>query len=355
MKRLQQVRLMHKIVPCLNRFLGSMITQRICNWIGGEPWVFEREVFDPEVKRICRRGFIMLPGGCYWDKCTFCPYKTAVKSYSKGEKVTSEELKLLFEIGFSVVQEVEVLEIWTGGSFFWEIPPDVQEYILSTVAKKSSLRKIRVESLPGLINMKRLNQIGKILKDKQLDVAIGLETQNDELRKRLNKFPVMTKKLYERAIVSLKESGFRSSTYVMLKPDLMSEVEAIEDAVKTIKYAFEVGTDEILLETTFIAEGTQLKEVWLRGDYQLPSLWSVVAVLKATKGLGPVYLGEFQDNPPPLAGPTSCPKCQPTLLTYFKKYRQTLEPDCLTNLPKCSCREKWSKEVGSHITSYLNS
>lgn len=340
MKRLTEVKIAHFFLPLLRRLFGKESARKFCNRFAGEEWIFEREIFDPEVKRTTCRGFIALPGGCHWDGCLFCPYKSAVEKYAGKEIITSQELKYLFDIAFSLIGNCDVLEIWTGGSFFWEIPPETREYMLNKIAQDFLIRKVRVESLPSFVKEDEIRRALRLLGEKKLDVAIGLETQNDELRAKLGKLPVMEKAMYENAVRLLKKMKARSSTYVLLKPLPMPEKEAIEEAIRTIQYAFSSGTDEVLLQVTFVAEGAPLKNLWEKGQYSPPSLWSVVEVLKQTAGLGPVYLGEFQDIPPPLAGPASCPKCQPILLERFKKYRQTLGIDWFNNLPECECRYK---------------
>lgn len=336
MTRLGEVRLAHALVPFLRILLGRTIARYLCNQMVGEAWVFVREVFDPEIKQVCKRGFILLPGGCRWDGCTFCPYKSAVEQYVGKEPVTAEEFRLLFDIAFPLICDCEVVEIWTGGSFFWEIPKEAQEYILIKIGKAKIVRKLRVESLPAFISEDRIRKTMAYIAGKKLDVAIGFETQSDALRQRLGKLRVMKKAQYVKAIDTLKRLGARSSTYVMLKPATMTESEAIEEAVKTLNYVFEVGTDEALLQVAFVADGAPLKNEWLRGEYSPPSLWSVLAVLQASKGFGPVCLGEFQDAPPPVAGPTSCTHCNPTLLNYFTEYRRTMT---LKSIARCGCAD----------------
>ena len=182
-----------------------------------------------------------------------------------------------------------------------------------------------------------------MMPNKKLKVGIGLESANDEFRE-VNINKGFGLKEYEGAMTVLKQCGAQSLTYVLLKPIGLSEKEAIEDAISTIDYAFRVGTDEIAIESSFIQPGTAMEKLYRQGDYTPPWLWSIIEVAKRTHALGFVQLGSFNDEPPPIATPSNCGKCDHALLKAIARYRQSHSLQDLQNL-NCECKDKWQKEV----------
>jgi hypothetical protein len=181
------------------------------------------------------------------------------------------------------------------------------------------------------------------LGEKRLQVGIGLECQNDEIRKRcVNKG--FSRKDYEGALAILKGNSVEPVTYVFLKPLFLTEKQAIEEAIATIEYAFKVGTEEVALESAFIQKGTIMEEFYKRGKYKPPWLWSVISVVKSTYHLGPVRIGGFDDEPRPIDFPRNCPECSSEIMKLFKDYRLSGDVKLFDKI-RCECEEAWELEL----------
>ena len=105
-----------------------------------------------------------------------------------------------------------------------------------------------VESRPEYVNEDVLRDCCTLIPGKILEVAIGLESANDDIRiRKINKGFV--RKDFEKAmkVINQLKSDFdvRVKAYLLFKPILTSEKDAIDDAVKSAQYAERVGVNRV--------------------------------------------------------------------------------------------------------------
>lgn len=297
----------------------------------------------------------MLPGaGCGWAKktggCHMCGFKNSTELYTGGNLMKPVLFDSLYEIGRASFKEKGpgVLMVYIGGSFLnnEEIPAEAQELIAEKAGNDSSIRVLCIESRPEFITSEKIKRLKGLLRGKTLRVSIGLEAKSDHVREKLIKKGI-TLEAYRRAVETAKECGAEVLTYVFLKPFGLNEAEAVEEAVKTIEHAFEIGSDEVALEAAFVQQETALEKAYLLGEFKPPSLWSIVEVLKRTAHLGPVHLGGFSDEPPPVAVPENCETCTPITNLYLKEYRKTLDVQNLKKIPACECIKEYGHVISN--------
>ena len=310
-------------------------------------------IFDPsEGKQICR-WVLMLPGaGCSWAKqrtggCHMCGFKHETKKYTLGLRFPPFVFMKIFEDGYEMIKEnnPELLAIFNGGSFLndAEIPASAQINICERIKRINSIKKLLLETRPEYITTKKIKALISNLGKKKLIVAIGLECASDEIReKSINKG--FTRKDYERAINLSKDAGAEVLTYVFLKPLYLSEKKAIEEAVESARYAFLKGSDYVVFNAALVQKGTKMEELYKKGEFRPPWLWSVIEVAKRTHNLGPIRIGDFTDEPTPIAYPQNCNKCTPFINDLFKNYKESCDITVFENVD-CECREKWKKEI----------
>src|SRR5207253_1691777 len=75
----------------------------------------------------------------------------------------------------------------------------------------------------------------------RLQVALGLETVHPDVLPRLNKR--MTLPLFEKAVRFLRDHDIAVRAFVLLRPPFLTEAEGIEWAIKSLRYAFDVGVE----------------------------------------------------------------------------------------------------------------
>jgi radical SAM enzyme (TIGR01210 family) len=120
-----------------------------------------------------------------------------------------------------------------------------------------------------------------------------------------------------------------------------------------VKFAFDTGSDSVSISCASVQKDTDLYNLWMRGQYRPPWLWSVVEVLKQCWRKGPVRVGTFDDEPQPLDGPRNCGLCDPQFTIALQTYRETLNGEAISVIQPstCLCFEAWQKDL-QHAPSY---
>lgn len=275
---------------------------------------FIDEVYDPLQKKLVKRWVLELPGaGCEWYKktggCTMCGFNQSTYKFTFGGHLyPSFVFTALFKYAYSLVKEQkpEVLVIYNGGSFLSdnEIPLQTQLNILHFVREHTTLQKIMVESRAEFVTPEKIEQYKSAIGEKTLEIALGLESANDEVRNICLK-KGMSKQTFEKAVMLCKASGMQVFAYVFLKAHCLDEKAAVEDAINSIKYCFNKGVDEVSLSCAFVQKGTPLYDLYQKGEFKPPTLRSIVKVIESTHLDGPVRIGSFDDDPPPIAQPSN--------------------------------------------------
>jgi radical SAM enzyme (TIGR01210 family) len=317
------------------------------------------DFFDPQKKKKTKRWVLLLPALslCHWylqcGGCTMCGFNGPSSGKQKFAWITKyfgrAALHFLYWLGYFGIrnQKPESLTIYNGGNFLnsgrkaikakAEIPLSLQLAICRHIGQHPTINKVFVESRPEFISDETIAPLVKLLNGKILQIGIGLESADENVRNHLlNKG--MSRSRFEQAITTIKENGAESLAYVFLKPMGLSEEEAVADTISTIRYCFEIGVDEIALSCAFIQEGTVMHDLYQQGKYQPPNLWSILKVIKATAYLGPIRIGGFEDDPPPIAVPSSCPSCNQKVTEAIERYRECHDLSLFSGLT-CHCQE----------------
>lgn len=310
-------------------------------------------LYDYERGHQSCRWVLLLPGaGCAWAKkksgCYMCGFNKIIDKMYEGRTPTAYELYAIYRIGKQLIEphKPDMLTIYNAGSFLNdnEIPLSTQIDIFEDVAGHPTIRKVTVETRPEFITANRLSMLTSILQGKKLQLAIGLETASDSVRRYcINKG--FTRKAFAMAVKRAKSIGAEIMTYVLLKPLYLTEEEAIADAIESVRYAFGAGSDCVAIEAAFVQEGSVMHKHFSEDNFRPPWLWSIVRVVSDCAHLGPVFIGGFEDEPPPIAVPKNCGRCDPTIIAAFDRYNQTLDIKVLRALPSCTCKGEWEKEL----------
>ena len=276
-----------------------------------------------------------------------CGFKFRIDEITKEIKISPRELIEIYKAAKHMVAEEtpENLTIYNGGSFLNndEIPLEVQLEICEDVSSTSSIKVLFVESRPEFVTEEKVSLLVSKLGEKKLKVGLGLECVSDDIREKcVNKG--LSKKDFEKAVMLLRNNEARILTYVFIKPLYITEREAISEAIRTTNYAFQVGSNEVTLEAALVQKGTRMEEVYRKGNFRPPWLWSVIEVLKATYRLGTVNVGDFTDEPPPIATPYNCERCSTKIVSLFNKYKERHKIDIFENID-CDCKSIWRESL----------
>ncbi len=329
------------------------LAERFVNCVcRGEKFFGIDQIYNPFFAHVSKRLVLELPGrGCAWFKksggCTMCGFNQKLEAINQRWNLSASDLTGLYKIAelLTRAEKPELLCIFNGGSFLneEEIPLKTQLAIVKAVGLHSTFKILFVESRPEFVIDKRISSLLDALKQKKLEVGVGLEAVTDKVRE------VCIHKgfglpAFEKAVRTLKKYGIYVLTYVFLKPLGLSEKEAIEEAVRTIEYAFETGSDEVSLSCAFIQKGTPMARAYEQGEFRPPWLWSIIEAVRRTAHFGPVRIGSFKDNPLPIAIPRNCPKCSQRVEKTLQEYNFTRNIAVFDNLC-CDCQKQWSREI----------
>ncbi|MCE8424466.1 MAG: archaeosine biosynthesis radical SAM protein RaSEA [Candidatus Methanoperedens sp.] len=298
-----------------------------------------KDLFDG--KLINSLTIIFQTSGCRWNSCAMCGYV-----YDSARTPPShDDLIKQFENAMSRCPEEEfMVKIFTSGSFLddCEISGETRKEILSRLGKDDRIKKVIAETRPEYVTPERSDEAIAAL-GKPFEVAIGLETSSDMIRKDcINKG--FTFADFVMASEDAKAAGASVKAYLMLKPPFLSEGVALNDMVRSINDAAPyAGT--ISVNLCNVQKGTLVDEMFERGDYRPPWLWSAVEVLKTGKASNP---GTILMSDPVAAGsargPHNCRICDRDVAEAIRVFSVAQDVSVFEGLD-CECRELWKKVV----------
>lgn len=290
------------------------------------------------------------PGG----GCRFCGFR---ELSTQGAPVSGNDILAQFEKGLGsydmAKENVQEIDIYNSGSFLSskEVPPPVREEIFEIMAENPRIIKILIESRPEFIigEEAHLGKLRNMVKDKILEVGIGLETVRDDIRnEELNKGFMLAD--FVRASEVLAKYRLDLLAYVLLKPPCFSEVEAIRDAIDTIYFLQDLGQKlhinvKVALQPTFVARNTPLEDLYNQRTYTPPSLWSVVEVIRGTFNV-PLEIEVALSDEGLAEGrvPHSCELCNEEMREALRTFNETQDRKILARL-KCPCRLRWKEGI----------
>lgn len=298
----------------------------------------------------CRRAVMyLMSNGCEWSLkdghgCTMCGH--LAKQTRRLDEIYWEEYYHQFSSEFKKVdfKESPLLNLYNNGSFLndHEMPPQARTAILELISTEPNIKKLVLETRPEFVTLEKVREIKRILPDKHVALAVGLEIKDDFLRTVcINKG--FSLKMYNRA-AEIITKYLHLRTYVLLKPPFLTEREAMENAIETVKYAFAAGSTLVSLEACTIQDYTLARYLNDRGLYHTPWLWTIVEVAKSCAQLGQLAIGLFQFFPSPQAVPYNCELCSDEVMKRIREYNRTLDTGVFDSLT-CKCKEEWEHEI----------
>ena len=257
----------------------ARITSRPVNfWIETEPL---RE--NGKVVNLTALTIIFGTIGCRWARsktggCIMCGY--LYQNPPKGGDLIAQ-LNFVLRKVRNRLREIEVVKIFTSGSFFdeEEVPQEIQIEILDRLCKNlEALKMIEIETRPEFITEDILTKLEEFAKKHKIKLCfnVGLESANDDILRLINKG--FSSRVFFDALKKLQKYDFWAKTYLLLKPPFMTEYEAIQDVITSAKKAFNAGTYFVSINPMVIFSWTFIEYLWRNKLYRPPTLESVIFV-----------------------------------------------------------------------------
>jgi radical SAM enzyme (TIGR01210 family) len=247
---------------------------------------------------------------------------------------------------------VSWLRIYQEGNYtnIHEMSIQAQRVILRLALQLRGVRRVTIESRPEYVTPEAIHFLSEIFDGSgvELEVGMGLEAKDRVVRNVcINKQGGNEE--FARAARLLKDSGFSSLAYVLLKPPFLTELEAIEEAVETSHFAADIGFDRISFEPMSIHNYTLVDALSRSGDYAPPWLWSVVEVAKRCADIADIFgIGGVGYYPIPA---TYCanrcendPDCSEAFGAAIMDYNRSRDVRVFDRLA-CDCHSAWEAEL----------
>lgn len=302
--------------------------------------------------------FIILPTpGCSWalgdaGGCTMCSYISDCTleeiSQEKIVELFKRELyKHPFKEDYENGNQIAV-KLFASGSFLnpREVPKEVRNEILEILNSHKEISEIVIETRPEYVKEEVLEEVFEIIGDKLFEVSIGLETSNDRTRE-LNINKGFSRADFENAVNIIKKFkeerkfNIKVKPYIFVKPILISEKEAIDEAIETGIYSEELGVDRLSYCPATIHGGTLIERLWRKGAYQAPWIWSCVYIINTIRKT--VSIPSLMDTSGfgSRRGPYNCKKCNKDLKHMI--IDSNLDQSIIEY--ECKCKDQWLGEV----------
>ncbi len=203
-------------------------------------------------------------------RCLMCDLWVNTLDYSVGPGAINRQIAA----GISRFPAAVQIKLYNAGSFFdpAAIPPDDYSEIAAAIKKYG---RVIVESHPSFINERCLN-FSRLI-DGQLEVAIGLETADEQTLDKLNKkFNVQD---FKQSADLLLQNGIDLRVFILVRPPFTTEKEGLEQAKRSLDFAFECGAEVCCLIPTRAGNGA-MDALADSGFFAAPSLRSVETAME---------------------------------------------------------------------------
>mgnify|MGYP000088429092 CR=1 FL=1 len=294
---------------------------------------------------------ILNTGGCRWARaggCTMCGYVAeSVEGGSVSHEALLDQLQVCLDHEAENADEpAGLVKIYTSGSFLdeREVPAETREAFAEAFADRD---RIVVESLPDFVDRDKLADFT----DRGLatDVAIGLETATDRVRRDcVNKYFKFAD--FEAACAEAVAADAGVKAYLLMKPPFLSESEAVDDMIASIRRCAAVdGCHTVSMNPCNVQRYTMVDELFFRGGYRPPWLWSVAEVLETTADVDAIVVsdpvGHGSDR-----GPHNCGDCDDRVNRAIKDFDLRQDPSVFDQVA-CDCERTWELVLDEE-TSY---
>jgi archaeosine synthase beta-subunit len=288
------------------------------------------------------RAFVLIlrTRGCYWADlkgCSMCGYAKD----TLGRSATPEELGQQLDAALRVYRGEPYVKIYTSGSFLddREVDPGSRQRLVEGFSHGA--RRLLFETLPEFATAETLEPLRRAFPG-EVEVALGLEsTQPDVLLRYVNKNS--PPQAYLDAADRVRSLGLRAKGYLLLKPPYLTEREAIEDVVTSVRLAAP-HFDALSVNPVHIQNGTVVEWLYHRGRYRPPWLWSLSEVMqRGARHRGSTRLVTFPTAGGLARGPHNCGSCDRSFLSALEEASLSQRFDGLAGLA-CACGAEWQTD-----------
>ena len=222
-----------------------------------------KSVLNQDGEQTNRLMLVLRTPPCEYNQCTMCGFDN-----NAGRNIRLQNIQQQYQNGISGedFSDIRRIDFPTAGSFYndRELSPESRNYLFSEVSKLP-IDSVMVETRVDYLTEEKVNESKSHLREDQgIELAIGLESADDNIRNKVLR-KGLSKKGFERFADICKNTDSQLLAYVLIKSPSLSEAEAVKDAVQTADYVYRIANERgikarVAFKPMFIPEGTELEE-----------------------------------------------------------------------------------------------
>lgn len=336
---------MTKVNPVLKSIMRTIYQNRQA--LGIDPkTVVRHEISDQQP--MCEVWF--MTEGCSYAReggCTMC-------NYGKGHLIDESTILTQLKNAFRELPEANYnLIVNPSGSFLdkHEVSVSLREGIYELL-DDISFDSLTVESRADVLDLASMLELRNRYPNGRISIEIGVETFHPWLlRNSVNK-GVTIEQIVE-AVKGVHKSGLTAVANIGIGLPFINERKNVSVAVNSIKMAFDVGFDTVILFPYHVKPGTLLENLYQNSGYRCVSLWSLIAVLSQIpeNQLKMVniswYRNYYTEKSKIISSPATCNNCNDRVLAFLDLFKARPSTATLQNLSnyECECRTEWKKSI----------
>lgn len=334
-------RLYEEIRSISNKYM-SLFDKRVCS----KAAVFSHGFRQKSKIIIQTRTF-----GCSWynsgSGCFMC---SAYNQLFKKQKITSTQIIKQFDILENTYNLKDCNTLFAYSSNFLdnvETPLKARKHLYRLLNRYKNLKNIVFQTRPELISPENLNEIKKYLPDKDVTLRLGIETSNDFIRKYcVNKsfsFNFVKKK-----VKLMHDFNLQASAFLLIKPPFLTEKEAIDDALTSIRDCFEIGIKDVVMKPVIVFKPSLVGLLYRLKMYRPTWVWSIVHILKEsrkTEQYKQIVFSTLTSGDTSSLGPKNCPQCTQRLYKLIRLYNIFKKDITFFDRVRCGCKSKWEDSI----------
>lgn len=283
--------------------------------------------------------------GCEYAKktggCTICGFMNNALVGINDNEIQNQ---LHYALDNNDLNEIGEIDLLTLGSFFNEneVNNICRGNLLNTVSELPNVKRVSIESRAEYVSIEKLKECKGILQDKILELGIGLESANDHIRNDVIK-KGLSKRAFENLLRKVKNADVDLLVYILIKPPTLNEMQAINDAVNSADYVFNIAKElginvRVAFEPVFVCKNTKLEELFLKSEYNIVNLWTVIEVIKKAHHMGNIFVGLSDEDLSYDRMPYSCKDCYEKLIEEIELFNYTQDISRILEID-CECRD----------------
>jgi len=333
-----------------NPFLAQLMTKIRF----GRPLLPEAQPFFNRTERVPAGRYAEVwfrTGGCQWDRqggCTMCNYGIAV---APSNEAMAESIDAALK---ALEGPIDELMISPSGSMLdpAEVPPEVRATAYR-LASEFPKKKFLVETRAEWVDDSAMAELrASQPNDQAVAIEIGLESCDPWiLRFCVNKG--CDAESFSTAAKIARRHGVQAYANISLGTAFLSPLEAIEDCITSVNWAFANGASHVVVFPLHIKPYTLHDILNHDGRQGPPSLWDLVEVLDR---LDPEvlprveiawYRSYYDTTAKVRRSPSTCPECHHAVVALLDRYRAEQSRVAVDRLlaHQCSCREHWRSNL----------